>query len=232
MDGKPRLADPEVAEDSKDFFFAMLKPRYLSFEILTIAYSEKSTRAQASVNCEEDVMMMGLGKMRVKMPRISLWKLVRGRWYWYLDPNAERQTPFGPMKPVSKPGDAPSSPFVMPPGPKPEDLLGLVKADKTEVVLSSPGPSSDTVTVSNGMPGSVKLVLELPRILIPGFEVKLDRADLPANQTARITFQYEPKDGAPELEVMVNVKVEPTGVLIPIRVTFKTPAAPKDKQPR
>jgi hypothetical protein len=81
------------------------------------------------------------------------------------------------------------------------------------------------VTVTNGMPGWVRLGLELPRVPISGFEVKLDRQDVQGSQAARVTFHYEPKDDAPKPPVMVNVTVEPTGAILPIRVTFRAPAA-------
>lgn len=230
VDGKPRLADPLVAEDSKDIFFGILKPRYLSFEIRSITYSDKFARAQVSVDCEEDFLMMGLGNMRVKMPRLSRWKLEHGRWYWYVDTKADRQTPFGVLKPMAKNEASPSAPLAIPQGPTPEQVLKQVAADKSEVVLNTSGPSSDVVTVTNGMPGWVRLGLELPRIPIPGFEVKLDRTDVQGNQTARVTFRYEPKDDAPKPNVMVNVTVDPTGEIIPIRVTFRAPAAAKDQQ--
>ncbi|MGC9972840.1 MAG: hypothetical protein ABSE56_19840 [Bryobacteraceae bacterium] len=232
VDGKPRLADAVVAEDSKDIFFAMQKPRYLSCAVGKIDYSNNFTRATATVTCEEDVMMMGIGIMRIKMPRSSEWKLTRGKWYWHVDPNAIRQTPFGPMMPVSRSegGAAPPTPFVMPKGPTPEELLKLVKADKNEVRLSSSEPSSDTVTISNGMAGWITLRLETPPI--PGLEVKLDRKQVQKDEQARMTIHYEPKDNPPPKPARINVVVEPTGLLIPIRVTFGAPAPVTDKQPK
>lgn len=232
VDGKPRLADAVVAEDSKDIFFAMQKPRYLSCELGKTDYSDNFKRAQVTVTCEEDVMMVGIGLVRIKMPRSSEWKLTRGKWYWYVDPNAIRQTPFGPMKPMGRTGGgaAPPTPFVMPKGPTPEELLKLVQADKNEVRLSSSEPSSDTVTISNGMPGWITLKLETPSVA--GLEVKLDRKQVQKDEQARITIHFEPKDNPLPKPALINVVVEPTGLLIPIRLTFGAPAPGKDKQPR
>ncbi len=224
VDGKPRLADQVVAADSKDFFFEIPKPRYLSFEVLKIEYSDKFTKAKATVNCEEEVMMMGLGKMKVKMPRISTWKLEGGKWFWYFDQKAPQETPFGKMVNTGKAPGGSSGPFQMPKGPSPEDLTGLVKADKAVVTLAKP-PSSDTVTLKNGMPGWVKLVLERPRVEIPGLALTLDNANVQGGQTAKLSITYDPKGQKPPAPaVNVNVLVEPVGTLIPVKIVF--PAEP------
>jgi hypothetical protein len=52
VDGKFRAADQYVAEESKDAFFSADKPRYLSFELASITYSDQFTRATALVTCE------------------------------------------------------------------------------------------------------------------------------------------------------------------------------------
>jgi hypothetical protein len=222
VDGKPRLADRVVAADSKDFFFEIPKPRFFSFEILKLEYSNKFTRATATVNCGEEVAMMGLGKMKVKMPRISTWKLEGGQWVWYFDQKAPQDTPFGKMVPGGQGGGA--GPFQMPKGPTPEELTGKVNADKTLVKLTAP-PSSDTITIKNGMPGWVKVLLERPRIETPGLELTLDRADIQGGQTAKLLIRYDPKGQKPtQPSVNLNVVVEPVGTLIPIRIVF--PAEP------
>lgn len=237
VDGKPRLADQVVAADSKDFFFEIPKPRYLSFEILKIDYSDKFTRAKATVNCEEEVMMMGLGKMKVKMPRISTWKLEGGQWVWYFDQKAPQDTPFGKMVQAGKSPGGSSGPFQMPKGPTPAELTGLVTADKSLVTLAKT-PASETVTIKNGMPGWVKLVLERPRLEIPGLELTLDRADVQGGQTATLTIRYDPKGQKPTVPAAyLNVLVEPVGTLIPIRMVFaEVPAAgttaPAAQQPK
>jgi hypothetical protein len=213
-----------VAEDSKDLFFAVQKPRFLSFEILKVEYSDKFTRATATVDCEEEVMMMGLGKMKMKMPRLSTWKLSKGKWFWYVDQTAPRDTPFGKITMGGTTPGASPGPFLIPQGPKPEELTGLVTSDKSIVTLAKP-PASDTVTVKNGMPGWVKLVLERPSVDIPGLEVALDRNDVQGGHNAILTIRYDPKDQKPgHPAVNVNVVVEPVGTVIPIRIVF--PAEP------
>src|SRR5688572_11257827 len=52
VDGKFRLANEIVAEDSKDMYFAMEKHRYLSFEIVRIDYTNDFTRATVLATVE------------------------------------------------------------------------------------------------------------------------------------------------------------------------------------
>ncbi|MGC8794691.1 MAG: hypothetical protein ACP5U2_15005, partial [Bryobacteraceae bacterium] len=98
VEGKFRQADQVVAEDSKDAFFAAEKPRYRGFEIVRIVYSDNFTRARVVVAVDTDFMAPGIGRIPVKAPLTSLWKLENGQWWWYVDRNAGKQTPFGPMR--------------------------------------------------------------------------------------------------------------------------------------
>src|ERR1044072_8874593 len=59
--GEYRKAEKMVAEDSQDIYYEHNKPKYLSFEIKTIAYAENFTKAKVSVTCEQYVN--GLGTM-------------------------------------------------------------------------------------------------------------------------------------------------------------------------
>jgi len=232
VDGKWRLADQAVAEDSKDNFFAMQKPRVLSFDIARIEYSDNFQRAKVTVNCEEDMMMMGAGSVRLKMPRSSDWKLQHGEWFWFFDPDAIRETPFGPMKYLTNgaAGD-PSSPTpqALPQGPSAREIRGGVKPDKRQVSLKATEPSSDTVTVSNALPGWVTLSLQVPDL--PGFEAKLDQKTIKSGQQAHITFRFDPSRGPAPPSLVVNLLVDPAGLLFAIQVAFQAPAPAAGTQP-
>jgi hypothetical protein len=228
VDNKLREADQVVAPDSKDIFFAMQKSHYFSFEIAKIDYSDNFTRAKVTALCDEDFMMIGAGRVRLKMPRFSDWKIVKGKWYWYVDPNMLRETPFGPAGPVPKTvaDNSPSTPFAMPKGPSQAELIRLVTADKTEVALSGSEPSSAVVTITSRLSGWVKLKLE--QLPLPGFEVKLDHEQLQSGQQAHVTIRYTPRDSTPPAPTVVNVAIEPISNVIPIHVTFGAPAPAKD----
>ena len=59
VDGKYRIADQVVAEDSKDFYFAAQKPKYNSCETVRINYSENFTKADAVIACKADWYIHG-----------------------------------------------------------------------------------------------------------------------------------------------------------------------------
>ncbi len=224
MDGKPRRADQVVAEDSKDAFFEAEKPRYLSYEIVTVKYSDSFTRATALVNCETDVLMQAMGRMRIKRPITSLWRIVDGQWFWYvmpIDPKVGQDTPFGRMRTSPEGPGAPSPPPSQITLPSMQEILKKVRVSKNDVMLSSYQASSDEVIVYNDMPGTVTVSLD--PAFAPGLQVKLDRTELKAGETARVTFQYQPPDKQPKPTLTATVRVQPTTQAFPIQIQFAVP---------
>lgn len=221
VDGKPRRAEALVAEDSKDVFFEQAKPRYYGFSIQKISYSDGFQRAEVTVDCEEDVTIAGMGRtFRTKVPRLTRWKVENGEWFWYFDPDAVTETPFGLLKPGGLAPDGSKAPLTIPQGPSVQDLMKAVKADKAEVTLSAAKPSVETVTVTNGMPGWVTLRLQKPDLA--GLEAELDRTQLQVNQTAKLTLRYKPQPGAgAPAPARIQMLVEPTGVILPVRIIFQ-----------
>ena len=209
VDGKFRQADLLVAEDTKDFYFASNKPKYLGFEIQRIDYSEGFTRAKATILCEQYVMMPGFTDKPLKVPTPSTWKLVDGQWYWYVDQNAVRQSPFGVMQPGT------GAPSRLPSIPSGKDLAFIftqVKADKSVISLK-PGVE-EQVTLTNSAHGQVSL--ELTGTL-PGVEVKLDRMNLAAGEKAVLTLRAR-NDAKPGV---LSLRVEQTNQVIPIQVKIE-----------
>src|ERR1700730_11464976 len=54
--GEFHKAEGLVAEDTKEYFYDHDKPKYLSFEISKIDYSDGFTKAKAIILCEQFVM--------------------------------------------------------------------------------------------------------------------------------------------------------------------------------
>jgi len=208
VEGKFRQADALVAEDTKDFYFASNKPKYLSFEIRRIDYSEGLTRAKAIILCEQYVMMPGFTDKPLKVPTPSTWKLVDGQWYWYVDQTAVRQSPFGLMKP------GPGAPSGLPALPNGKDLAFIfqVKADKSVVTLK-PGVE-EQVTITNSLQGQVSLELTGK---LPGVDVKLDRMNLAAGEKAIVTLRA----GSDANPGVLSLRVEQTNQVIPIQVKIE-----------
>jgi hypothetical protein len=206
VDGKFRQAEALVAEDTKDFFYSANKPKYLSFEIQSITYSEGYTRAKAIVMCEQNVAFPGFaGQMKIPTP--STFKLVDGQWYWYVDQQQLNQSPFGPLK--AGPGGH-AGPSAM---PNPQDVLkaatAQVKADKQAVSLKPGG--SDQVTITNEAPGIMTIAVLGS---ITGVNVTLDRMDLKTGEKAVVTFRA----GNNAKPGVLSIRVEQTNHVIPIQV--------------
>jgi hypothetical protein len=212
VDGKFRQADALVAEDTKDFYFASNKPKYLSFEIQRIDYSEGFTRAKATLLCEQYVMMPGFADKPLKVPTPSAWKLTDGQWYWYVDQDAIRQSPFGKMTPgPTPPGAAPKLPAI-PSGKDLDFIFTQVKADKSAVSLKT--GSEEQITLTNNAQGQVTLQVTGK---LPGVDVKLDRMNLGAAEKAILTIHA----GNDAKAGVLSVRVEQTNQVIPIQVKIE-----------
>ena len=221
VDGKPRQAEQYVAEDSKDYYYEMQKPRYLSYEIRSISYSDEFTKAKAMIAVEMIINIPQFQNKPMKIPFMTLWKVVDGQWFWYVQPEASLITPFGKMNPgPGKPGEAQAG------GPpdmsKTPDILSLwkqVSADKQGVQLKAHEASSDRVTISSQLAGTVSLQFQPPDV--PGLVVKLDRTELKAGEKAVLSFDFKPGENAPRSPLVVNVLVQPINSVISVRVVFQ-----------
>ena len=213
--GKFRQAEALVAEDTKDFYYGMNKARYLSFEIQKIEYSDNFTRANAIILSEQYVMFPGFADKTLKLPSQSTWKLVDGQWYWYIDPEAVAQTPFGKMRLGQLNPGSSAQPAVPPKIPTVQDLAFIfkqVKADK-DAVSVKPGETAQ-VTITNTAQGQVSItVLEAPAKV----EAKLERPNIEAGGKMQLTIQAanDAKAG------VVSLRVDQTNQVIPIQVTIQ-----------
>lgn len=229
VDGKFRAAAEVVAEDSQDAFYTANKPRYYSFEITRIEYSENFTRAKVVVACEMDHPAPGFAGVKVKAPRTTFWKLEGGQWWYYIDPNQGYQTPFGVMRPG--PGAAANPPPGMASGQPPpapnvdlEKLLSWVKAEKQDLQFSRGKPGEDSVLLTNAGPDTASLRLAVPSM--PGFEVTLERKEVPKGETARLTARWQPGEIPPPPQIRVQILVLPTNQVLDLWAKFP-PASDK-----
>lgn len=236
VDGKFRLADEVVAEDSKDAFFAAAKPRYHSFEIVRINYSDNFTKAEAVVSCKADWFFHGKVSV-VSLPATSTWKVVDGKWYWYVVMSNERKTPFGTMHfdPNQKPstGGPAAPPPVMPGDPKElaQRILQSVQVDKKALMLSSYEPSSGEVHIKNGMMGPISLRADING-RFPGLTATLDKTDLKAGESATLKIACEPKDKTPKPKLTAQIYVEPINQVITVQLTFAIPPELEKQLPK
>ncbi|MGH9721561.1 MAG: hypothetical protein ACRD8O_15230 [Bryobacteraceae bacterium] len=220
VDGRPRAAEKYVAEDTQDFYYTANKPRYLSFAIDKIVYSDNFTKALATVLCEQHIMLPGFAGKPVKVPAPSRWKIVDGEWFWYVDPETVRDTPFGRMKPGAAPqGGAAQSPGLdaLANAPKVEDLWAQVKVDKSSISLKAGAASSDKVIVSSRLPGTVQLSLDTsPKT--KGLNASLDRTELKSGEQATVTIRSDLKSAA---DFVVRIRVQPTNQEFAVAVAIR-----------
>jgi hypothetical protein len=121
------------------------------------------------------------------------------------------------MKANDSTGSA-SAPPDMSHAPTVQSITTQVLPDKVKAVLKAAEPSSDRITVHNGMPGMVKIEIRYREM--PGLEIKADRTEIPAGENAVVSFRYEPVKGNPPHPISVDVGIEPTNALLQFLVTF------------
>ena len=227
VDGKFRVADQVVAEDSKDAYFAMPKQRYERFSIVRINYKENFQKAEAVVACLGEWAARGQ-RMKVNMVLTSLWKQENGQWFWYMLPPGEVQSPFGTLfkgMDPNKKDEGPQSKIIsVPRDPQAAAaaILGAVKTDKTELMLSSFEKSSGTVKILNGLGGTVHVRVEVDG-KFSGLTFGLDKAELKGGEEAILTFTCDPQDRAPKPTLTARIFVEETNQSVPVKLLFAVP---------
>lgn len=224
VDGKFRKADDYVAEESKDSFFSMEKKPYKAFEVLDLYYTDDFKKAKVVTKVTTQTQNPRFGNMQMQPVVMTYWKFENGTWSWF-DPAAAGihsvDTPFGKMTfgPVTAAG-----PTIL--GEKrvsTEEVLQKVSVDKETFRFSPAEGGTETVTVSNGLPGIITVVVEdWPSL--PGFTVKADKTKLNEGEKATVTFAYKAGARTPPY-LNVNLYIPQTGQRFPIRIDFaETPA--------
>jgi hypothetical protein len=219
VEGKFRQAEAVVAEDSKDAYYNSTKRRYLGFEIVKVQYSDNFSKANVITAVEMDWSTSRLGKIRVKPPLKTQWKLENGEWFWYVVPQKDWETPFGRMKPGADPVAGAKPKWAVPDA---ETMFSQVKVNKGEIRLASHEKSEDSAEIVNGMPGEITIKVDQPSPAT-GLQVKVDKELLKSGETARVLFEYTPPDRTPKATLETAVTINPTGMTVPFRITFSVP---------
>lgn len=238
VDGKFRVADQVVAEDSKDAFFAAPKRRYLEYEIVRINYKDNFQDAEAVVKCVGEWTARGQ-RTKVNLVATSLWKLQDGQWFWYVLPATTRMTPFGVMHAEGGGEGAKgesgaqmaAAAVLRDPQAAARMILESVKADKQELTLAGYEKSSGEVTITNGMLGPVTLRADIDG-RFPGLTFSLDKTEVPPGGTATLTIVCDPKDRTPKPILTARIFVEETGRVLPVRLLFALPPEVESQIPK
>jgi hypothetical protein len=227
IEGKFRLAEEVIAEDSKDFYYNMEKQRYLGYEIIRINYEENFTKATVVTAVEVEWRSPRVGVMRVKPPMTSLWKIDNGKWCWYVIPQKDWDSPFGKMKPGP---DDPNKVMQMFKGVDVQTVNRQISLDRSEIRLSGYEASSGQAAIANSMPGEVRLRLEHPAV--PGLNVKLDKTTLASGEQAKVFVAYKPPTANPKPASEILINVEPTGQILRIGLVFEVQPEIRNQLPK
>ena len=225
VDGKFRMADQAVHEDSKDIFFGADKTKFGGFKIVGITYDDDYKKAKVVVDADDYFVFLGVGKMKINRAISSTWKFDNGQWWWYVEPVGEcKESPFGCMKQTSG-GEAPvdlSQKLGTDTKQLVQRLYNSVKVSKSQIDLQSITASSDEITLTNQFEAAVTLKLDAPEDVL-GLSVKLDATKIEPGQSAKLTVTHKPQNKSWKPDIAARISVDPTGQVIPIRIVFAYP---------
>jgi hypothetical protein len=217
VDKKFRAAEAYIAEDTKDLFYASGKPDLASFSIAKIVMKDNDTRADVTVKGKVSMFVMGQGMVPIDLPTTGTWKIEDDKWVWYVDRLAAIQTPFGDVKPAANAPPAAATPDISAQVKNFDvaSLQNMVRAEPSGVSLSEDQPVQ-SVTITNGMPGSVDLTLQTKSI--PGIGIELGKTHLNAAEKVKLTLT---RKGDTPASGNVRVEVVPLGVTLNIGVSSR-----------
>jgi len=234
--GKFRQAEALVAEDTKDRYYAADKDQTEGFSLVKIAYKENFTQANVVGLKMVSWSVPGAAQpVKLKATFTSYWKIDNGKWCWYLPPEPEfLETPYGKMRNPKFAGNKQATP---------EDAMkiqaAMAEAQRNmndiaanaqagvrvnpPVIHLAPKFSKGEVSITNGLPGSVKL--RLGRLEVPGLELTLSTDELASKQSAVLRAVYNPGNHREPMKkaVTLDVTVEPTNQKLSIILDFAQP---------
>lgn len=225
VEGKFAKAMPLVAEDTQEEFFAGGKAKLKSFTLETVKFSDNCTKAVVTTTVVRD-WQIRLQNNEVILPMTTTWKIEAGKWVWYHDPTGAWLTPMGQSNVEAIRKNADGTPN-LPKSFNPEVIASAAKAilqqssiDKNEIVLSADKPSTERVTFTNAVQGSIKLFLTgIPEL--PGFQAKLEKDVAGAGERVAVLISYDPTEKPAELQPFtLRLQTEPLNQLFTVQVKF------------
>jgi hypothetical protein len=204
-DNKFRQAEAYVAEDSKDEYYNARKQVVKDFRIEKIVLNEENTKANVVIKGK--IAMIFGGVQEVLVPTETTWKIDNGKWCWYLDPAWKNRTPFGMMTTNQPQSGVPEIKGLDMSGKAPDlnEILKKIAIDRTLVEFSA-SSRSQSVKITNGTAGQLRLVIDPHVEVIKGLAVSLGQSTLDAGKETDVTFKW---DGATAFDDTVSIRVDP-----------------------
>ncbi len=227
VDGKFRLAEQYVAEDTKDMHYNQEKNKYRNYEIIRITFDDKFKTAKVVTIVGTNVSMRG-NRMDVAAPMATHWKLEEGKWMYYYHPSLGVDSPVGIMRPG--PGEAQPGTGFGAIIKNPMAVLSQIKVSKRSILLKGHEESEDTLTVTNNAPGPISLAFHTETA--PGLSWKLDKSEIAQGQSATLTVSYMPPDKRAKPGLRGTLSIEPFGQTVLISVEFDIPDDVKKQLPK
>ena len=216
---KFRQAESIVADESKDDYYSAYKPALEGFKITRIEYMENGTKAHVTILAKARISIMGTSAPQVfDVPSMSTWKVENGKWFWYMDKDLLRSTPFGMAKEKGKTTD-PAELFKEQSrsAPSLEEIQNGIRVEPAIVSLI-PGGHTVSVVISNTLSGEARVTLAKRATPIEGFEASGDQVVVKGNSKGELLFSA--KAGSKFSEDLTLI-AEPLGQRIVVHVETK-----------
>ncbi len=227
-EGRFRQTDAYLAEDAKDVYYEQEKRRIRGHEIVRVNWADGFTKAVVVTVLQTDVVMRG-STIAVAAPISSRWRLEGNQWVMYFETTAGKPSPFGSLKAGPNQTNGLTSEELI---KNPSVIFNQITVEKDVVRLKSYEKSSDSILVSNGMPGGIT-VLFVPNLVNPGFKYRVEKQELGAGEKTKIVFEYDPGiDLSAKTTITGQIRIEPFSKAYPIVVMFDVPDSVKRLLPK
>ena len=227
-EGRFRQTDAYLAEDAKDVYYEQEKRRIRGHEIVRVNWADGFTKAVVVTVLQTDVVMRG-STIAVAAPISSRWRLEGNQWVMYFETTAGKPSPFGSLKAGPNQTNGLTSEELI---KNPSVIFNQITVEKDVVRLKSYEKSSDSILVSNGMPGGIT-VLFVPNLVKPGFRYRVEKQELGAGEKTKIVFEYDPGiDLSAKTTITGQIRIEPFSKAYPIVVMFDVPDSVKRLLPK
>jgi len=214
VDGNYRKAYDMVAEDSRDFYFGMAKPKYTSFELASIDFTDNFTKAVVNGTVKRTGNFGG-HDVELPIPFKDTWSIENGKWMWTHQETKMLITPLGdiPIDPNAKPATDPATAI-----PKDTSAAAAAAAaekqlavkatvSKESLLFTAGKAGSDEVVFHNGLTGFIHL-LATPLFDGGVFKAEPSETDVGPGKDVTIVVRYSPSAGTP-LAPTLRLTVEP-----------------------
>ncbi len=224
-DKQYRKAYPLVADDSQDLFLEKDKQPITTYAISMIDWTKPEQEATVRVVIETEMVFPTVGKrFPVKTTQESYWKLENGEWMWFVPAIVERKTPFGTVRydPRAKtvPGEAPKELKAKLDANSDVSKLssGIELKGESVLQLSRKEPQKFTFEAKNGMPGYIKVRLDLPNI--EGLRAEVIEKQLGAGESSQFVVSWKPGVEKLPLGAKGALVAEPFGKTLTFAIRF------------